>query len=95
MSKTITLASIIQRNENIIDANIDGETVMMSIENGEYYGMDSIASRIWGLLETSGTVGEICTQLQQNYDVSERQCQEDVLAFLNDLAEQNTIVVNA
>ena len=45
-TKKITTNTIISQIEEIVASDIDGETVMMSIENGEYYGLDDIGSRI-------------------------------------------------
>ena len=45
-NRKITTETVISQTEEIVDSNIDGETVMMSIENGKYYGLDDIGSRI-------------------------------------------------
>ncbi len=50
-NKKISTETIITQIEEIVASDIDGETVMMSIENGEYYGLDDIGSRIWELIE--------------------------------------------
>ncbi len=92
MSDSISLSSIAQRNEEIVEASIDGETVMMSIDSGLYYGLDNIASRIWQILENPTPVSTICQQLIEEYDVEEQQCQQDVLAFLGNLEENNIIM---
>ena len=89
------LSSIIQRMEGIVQSEIDGETVMMSIENGAYYGLDTIASRIWTLIETPQSAQTICDQLQLEYEVDDDQCKDDVLYFINEMAEHNIIQVNA
>ncbi len=94
MVEKITLTSIAQRNHNIVEASIDGETVMMSIENGQYYGLDSIASRIWALLEKPEKVEDICLQLLESYDVSKEQCETEVLQFLDTLKDNNIIEVS-
>jgi hypothetical protein len=41
----ITTGTTISQIEEIVASDIDGEAVMMSIENGEYYGRD--ARHIW------------------------------------------------
>lgn len=95
MSKTISNDSIIERKEGLVQAEIDGETVMMSIDSGEYYGLDPIASRIWAIVETPLSVQALNEQLLSEYEVSEEQCQSDVLKFLSDMAENNVITLSA
>jgi len=70
---------------------MDGETVMMSIEQGEYYGIDAIGSEIWHMLEEEKCVRDICTSLCQRYDVDESVCQKDVLRFLENMHERKIV----
>lgn len=64
---------------------------MMDMDSGDYYGLDAIASRIWQLLESQKTVDEICQQLLKEYEVTEEQCQQDVISFLDEMAKHNTV----
>lgn len=94
MAKKITLNSIAQRKPDIVEASIDGETVMMSIENGQYYGLNGIASDIWTMLEAPNKVENICHKIFNSYEVSEEQCQTEVLDFLSKLDENNIIEIS-
>jgi hypothetical protein len=49
--KEITPDTVISQIEEIVASDIDGETVMMSIENGKYYGLDDIGCRVRSYLE--------------------------------------------
>jgi len=91
----ITTNSIIERNDDIIQAEIDGEIVMMSVDNGEYYGLDTVASRIWEMIEAPLSVSAICEQLVGEYDVTEETCLNDVLGFLKDMFENKVILIKA
>ena len=68
---------------------------MMSIENGEYYGLDEIGSRIWTLLEEPKKVSELCDILLEEFEVEREQCEEEVLAFLNEMASDDLIHIVA
>ncbi len=94
MAEKLTLSSTVRRNENIVDAVIDGETVMMSIENGQYYGLDNIASRIWQLAEKPIRIDDICQALQKEYSVNKAQCESDVITFMNDLSKSDVVVIS-
>ncbi len=89
----MNLNNHIKRTDDIVQAEIDCETVMMSIENGSYYGLDPIASRIWELIEMPTTVDAICSQLIQEYKVSKEECQKDVITFLSDMVEQKVALI--
>lgn len=90
----ITTDTIISQIEEIVDSDIDGETVMMSIENGKYYGLDTIGSRIWELIEKPIKVSNLIDTLLDRFDVDRETCEKDVLKFLNELKEDKILAVN-
>jgi hypothetical protein len=83
----------IVRNNEIISSDMDDETVMMNIEKGEYYGINPIGSRIWELIETPRKVSNICEKLCEEYDVTQEKCNNDVMHFLNHMAEKKIITI--
>lgn len=89
--KIIDINSKIVRDNEIISSDMDEETVMMSIESGEYYGINPVGSRIWALLEQPHSVSEICDTLREEYDVKPAECQQDVLEFVNKLLEKKLV----
>jgi hypothetical protein len=91
--KEITPDSFLQRKGDLLFNEIDGEVVMLSIENNEYYGMEKVGSRIWELLENRLGFKELVTRLMEEYEVSEQQCTTDTLAFLKKLEEKKLLVI--
>ena len=93
MNPTISLNSTVKRVDNLVSCDLDGETALMSVENGKYYAMDLIGSRIWTLLVQARPVSAICSLLIEEFEVEPSQCEHDVLAFLNDLSLDNLVEV--
>ena len=93
MNHTIRLNTIVKWADDLVSCDLDGETALMSVENGKYYGLDPIGSRIWVLLEQARPVSAICSLLLEGFEVEPSQCEHDVLAFLNELAQDNLIKV--
>lgn len=87
----ISLTSRIQRHSGLVHAEIEGEIVMMDLDQGAYYGLDCVASRIWQLIEVPQGVADICDRLMGEYDVAPEQCQRDVIGFLRELASRDLI----
>jgi hypothetical protein len=83
--------TVLQRKTDMLFNEIDGEVVMLSIENSEYYGMDKVGSRIWELLEKPLTFKELVAKLMDEYEVTEEQCGEDTMAFLKKLTDKKLI----
>ncbi|MBN2275195.1 MAG: lasso peptide biosynthesis PqqD family chaperone [Bacteroidales bacterium] len=88
----ITPDTVLQRKPELLFNEIDGEVVMLSIENGEYYGMDKVGSRIWELLEQPIKMNELTNILICEFEVSNQQCVEESLEFLSKLYEKKLII---
>ena len=86
--------SMISRQTDIVFNKLDDEIVMMSIKNGEYYGLDIIGSRIWEIIEKPVPFKQIIDILKEEFDVTEEQCIIDVKEFLGMLEKKNLIKVN-
>ncbi len=91
--KEITTETVISQIEEIVASDIDGETVMMSVENGKYYGLDDIGSRIWELIEQPIKVSDLIDTLLKRFDVDREACKRDVLIFINELNEDRILQV--
>jgi hypothetical protein len=85
--------TVVTQIEELVSSDLDGETVMMSVKNGKYYGMDAIGSRIWTLIKHPRSVSELCDILLEEFDVDRERCEKDVLVFLNKLAEDNLVKI--
>jgi hypothetical protein len=82
---------LVKRSSDIIASEVDGEMVMMSINQGKYFGLDSIGGDIWKMLESPMKVSDICDRLMKQYKVDEPTCERDVFEFLDQLIEQELI----
>jgi hypothetical protein len=86
-------STIVARVAGLCAGELDGEAVLMSVDQGRYYGMDPIGTRIWSLIETPLAVSDVCDQLRKEYKVTPEECERDVLVFLNELADANLLSV--
>ena len=89
----ISLDTIVKRSDDFITSTIDDELVMMSLEKGIYYGLDAIGSHIWEGIAQPVSVQDLCRRLMNHFEVDQAQCQTDVLAFLNELLNEEMIHV--
>jgi hypothetical protein len=87
----ITLQSNIQRNHKMVTSTLDGEIVMMSVDNGEYYGLDEIGTRIWELLEKPIVIDNLINCLTNEFEVDRQECEQDTLDFLEDMFSRKLI----
>lgn len=83
--------TLVRRSENQIACDLGGETVLLNLQNGVYYGLNPSGALIWNFLEKPKTAGEIMQTLSAKYDVDPEACERDVCALLKDL-EKNGLV---
>ncbi|MZP67306.1 MAG: PqqD family peptide modification chaperone [Bacteroidales bacterium] len=76
---------IYSRNNRAITGRLDDELVMMDIEKGRYFSLNPVATRIWELLENPMGFDELCSMLQNEYDVAEARCREETEKCIADL----------
>ena len=81
------------RSPDAIFSEIEGEFVALNINKGQCYGMDSIASKVWSLIEEPRSIEYICTTLESIYDVDPATCRSDVEALLSSLSKEGLIGV--
>ena len=84
-------ATVISRNPSVLSAEVDGEVVMMSIEQGRYFGLDDIGSDIWKRLDTPRSFAELINRLASDYDADQATIAADVRDLLSRMAEQNVV----
>jgi hypothetical protein len=92
--KDIGPDTILQRKPGLLFNQIDGEVVMLSIENSEYYGMDKVGSRIWELLEIPITLKELIVTLMNEFEVSEEKCKIESIEFIQKLLTKKLLKID-
>jgi hypothetical protein len=79
------------RNKDTISGNLNDEIIMMDINQGKYFALNPVATRIWELLENKMSLEELCDALQKEYEVSRDQCLMDVKEHLAELEKRKLI----
>lgn len=94
-SLAVDLNTVVVQTENLLTSELDGETVLMSLTQAAYYGLDSTAQSIWRLIAEPRRVADLCEHLVANYSVERTACEQDVCAFLTELNKEGLIRVVA
>lgn len=85
--------SVIVRSPDQVSGDLDGKVVLLSIENGEYYNMNEVGSRIWALLEKPMTVAALIEQLLAEFEVDRATCEQEAAVFLEQLQKDKLLRV--
>lgn len=80
------------RNSKTISGRLHDELVMMDLEQGKYFSLNPVATRIWDLLEKPMEAAEICSVLMDEYDVSSGQCLIEVEELLGEMGKMGLVL---
>lgn len=89
--KTFTSETRVIRKPDLVAAEMDGDIVLMSIQQGEYFGISSIGPKLWELLEQPVTVTQTVDVICAEYETSPETCAADVTTFVSALLHNNLI----
>lgn len=82
------------RNSRTISGRLHDELVMMDIEQGKYFSLNPVATRIWDLLETPMAFDELCMVLIDEYDVEPERCRLEVSEHLKEMVRMGLVLGN-
>ena len=78
-------SSLVTRSKDPSGVQLNGELVMMDTESEKYLGLNSVAARVWEILESNQSIIGICQILQQEYNIDKDTCISDVSACIEEM----------
>lgn len=80
--------------DHLISTSIDEDLVFLDRDSGFYFGLNSVGHCIWRLLQQNLSKSEIVDHLLAEFEVCQRQCEQEVESFLDSL-KKNSLIVEA
>ena len=81
----------IKIREQILKKHFDNESLILNLNNENYYGLDAVGTRFLEVLLESDSIRCAYETLLEEYDVEPETLQKDLIKLLNVL-EQNGII---
>lgn len=82
-------------SDDVLIQELDGEAVLLHLQTGKYFGLDTIAYRMWQLLVSSASADDAYAALAREYDVEPQILRNDLDRLLGQLVEQRLLEVAA
>jgi hypothetical protein len=89
----LSAATLVVRKTGLPAAEIDNEVVMLDADQGLYFSLNTVGTRIWQMLERRMAVTDICTALRAEYSVDAETCESQVIALLEDMRGRGLVEV--
>jgi hypothetical protein len=73
-------------------ATLEGESVLLNLENGVYYSLNRIGTVVWELLKKDQSLEAVLTAVCDRYDVPEEVARADVAELVTHLRDEKLVV---
>ncbi len=73
----------------VVHETIDGETVILNLDNGNYYSLVGTGAHIWDYIDKGAPVESIVEMLHSGYEGSREDIEMEVTQFLTELMEED------
>jgi hypothetical protein len=87
----MVLPNTLRISEAAVTRDLDGESVILNVDSGIYFGLDEVGTRVWQLIEELGDLESILRVLQDEYDETPDVIRADVEALLAVLVEKRLV----
>jgi hypothetical protein len=80
------------RNPEVLSTDMDGEVVMMDVDQGFYFSLSSgVGAAIWSVLENPSSLDQIIAAVCAEYQTTPDDCRADIEGFVEQLHEKQLV----
>jgi hypothetical protein len=90
---TLARASRVVATDEQVSAELAEETVILSMRDGHYYGLEGVGSRVWGMLGEPREFGELVDTVVAEFEVDAGTAAVDLTALFVDLERRGLVTV--
>ena len=76
-----------------VSSALVGESVILNLKTGMYYGLNPVGASIWELLQQPKSVDDLYQAILHEYEVEPEQCHRELLTLLDDLLAAQLIEI--
>src|SRR5215212_8196102 len=87
--------SVVVVSKSQLASDIGGETVILALTAGRYYGLDAVGARIWQLIQEPRAITDIRKTIVAEYEVDPERCEADLLQLLEQMAAAGLVEVRS
>jgi len=80
------------RRQGVVAQVADDEAVLLDIESGSYFALNSVGGRIWELCDGTRSVHDLVAAICEEFDVTADTARADTLEVLEQLKRENLLV---
>lgn len=81
----LTGATVLRRTVGAVEAEVDGDLILLSPKDFGYFGAEGVGAEVWTLVDGTRTVDQIVAELEAEFTAEPGVIRADTLAYLEAL----------
>ena len=77
----IALDTVVAPAEDAVFREMDGQSVLLNLATGMYFGLDAVGTHVWQLAAAGGSLRGVLDRLVAEYDADPAAIERDLLAL--------------
>jgi len=80
-------------SDQVLVRELAGESVLLDLRTGVYFGLNSVGTRAWSVLATGGSLRDVSEAIHQEFEAPAPVILEDLLQFADELLARGLCMV--
>jgi hypothetical protein len=89
--KDLSLNDRLSVPDAVVSRELDGETVLLNLDTGIYFGLDAVATAIWRSIQNGSRLGDAVAALAAEYEADAATLRDDVLRLAGQLVAKGLL----
>lgn len=89
----VTLASTARISDGAVFRELEGESVILNLQTGTYFGLDPVGTRVWQLIERFGHLTAVRDALLEEFEAGADEVSRDLLHLVAELRARGLVDV--
>jgi hypothetical protein len=85
----------VRASDDVVMRELDGEAVLLNLASGMYFGLDSVGTRIWQLIDQHHSLSAVVKAMCEEFDAPPDTIERDVLRLVTELVEKGIVVAGS
>lgn len=79
--------------DDVVFRELDGEAVVLNLDTGIYFGLDTVGTRLWELLVELGSLRAVHARMLAEFDVTPDVLEQDLIGFVGQIHERGLVAI--
>ena len=88
----LSLEDSVAASDNTVFREVNGEAVLLQLDEGMYYGLDDVGTRLWQLMLTHQRLQDVFDAALEEFDVDADDLQRDLLDLAQQLVDRQLLI---